>query len=201
MAGWISSNAKMNQKAVDGNEMFLGLSKSTGLDLIQNCDLPPPMKVFTGFADKTVVSSMNRICNMMTGEDHENSHELIDLGRGDGGDQNSGKLELLKALRLSQTRARGAEKKAEKLAKEKECLSNALLAEAKELFAYRQWVRVLELKVSKLHSQYAEQEHQDCYGCETWIVALALCLGIAVLQSACNAKEASFDQIDWITNN
>ncbi|XP_062007282.1 uncharacterized protein LOC133724539 [Rosa rugosa] len=178
MAGWISNNAKMNLKAVDGNEMFQGLSKSAGLDLIQNCDLPPPMKVFTGSADKTVVSSMNRICSMMAREDHENSHELIDMYRGDG-DQNYGKLELLKALRLSQTRAREAEKKAEKLAKEKECLSNALLAEAKELFAYRQWVRLLELKVSKLHSQLAEQEHQECCGCETWIVALALCLGIA----------------------
>ncbi|KAM5577141.1 hypothetical protein ABKV19_007809 [Rosa sericea] len=178
MAGWISNNAKMNLKAVDGNEMFQGLSKSAGLDLIQNCDPPPPMKVFTGSADKTVVSSMNRICSMMAREDHENSHELIDMYRGDG-DQNYGKLELLKALRLSQTRAREAEKKAEKLAQEKECLSNALLAEAKELFAYRQWVRLLELKVSKLHSQFAEQEHQECCGCETWIVALALCLGIA----------------------
>ncbi|PRQ16376.1 hypothetical protein RchiOBHm_Chr7g0183551 [Rosa chinensis] len=24
-----------------------------------------------------------------------------------------------------------------------------------------------------------EQEYQECCGCETWIVALALCLGIA----------------------
>lgn len=178
MVGWISNNAKLNLKAVDGNEMFMGLTKTSGLDLIQNCDLPPPMKVFTGSADKTIVSSMNRICSMMAREDQENSDELFDMCRGDG-DQNYGKLELLKALRLSQTRAREAENKAEKLAKEKECLSNALLSEAQELFAYRQWVRLLELKVSKLHSQFADQEHQECCGCETWIVALALCLGIA----------------------
>ncbi|XP_050371250.1 uncharacterized protein LOC126789166 [Argentina anserina] len=178
MAGWISNNAKVHYKAVDANEMFLGLPKSAGLDLIQNCDLPPPMKVFTGSADKTVVSSINRICSMTTPEDHENSHELTDM-YGRDGRQNYEKLELLKALRLSQTRAREAEKKAEKLAREKECLSNDLLAEAKELFAYRQWVRLLELKVSELHSQFAEQEHQECCGCETWIVALALCLGFA----------------------
>ncbi|VVA35186.1 PREDICTED: transmembrane [Prunus dulcis] len=206
MAGWTSNNPKLNPKAVDGNEMLKGLNltpvshKSFGLDLIQNCDLPPPMKVFTGSDNKTVLSSMNRACSMSMTQEDDNRDEFDMCGnRGDGGENE--KLELLKALRLSQTRAREAEKKAEKLGKEKDCLSDALLAEARELFAYRQWVRLLELKVSKLESQWAEQEEEGSFlggrskGLEeqsvkegdegengdgiSWIVALALCFGIA----------------------
>ncbi|XP_068319692.1 uncharacterized protein [Pyrus communis] len=193
MAGQISNNTKLNPKAADGNEMFLGLTavshKTAGLHLIQNCDLPPPAKLFTGL-DQTVVSSMKRICSVNSDrdDDHRNDQFDMDGNRIDGENE---KLELLKALRLSQTRAREAEKKAERLGKEKDCLANALLAEAKELFAYRQWVMLLELQVSKLQSHWAEQgSDQASCSCGrskggdggdgiTWVVALALCFGIA----------------------
>lgn len=202
MAVWPSNNPKsMISKGVDGNDMMLmGMTVSqktvVGVDLMQNCDLPPPMKVFAGSDNKTVISSMNRICRMMGPED-ENDDEDLSLSRYGGGKND--KLELLKALRLSQTRAREAEKKAAILAKERDCLENALLQEAKELFAYRQLVRLLELQVSYLNSKWVQGEKQGgLCGCEcdsstsmkegdeeddsesiTQIMSLALCLGIA----------------------
>lgn len=194
MAVWPANNPKSISKGVDGNDMLLmGLTisqKNVGVDLMQNCDLPPPMKVFTG-SDKTVISSMNRICKMMGREDEiDEEQSLYRYG------VENDRLELLKALRLSQTRAREAEKKAAILAKERDCLENALLEEAKELFAYRQLVRLLELQVSYLNSKWIQREKQGICGCDssmfmkegdeeddresiTRIMALALCLGIA----------------------
>ncbi|KAF3439241.1 hypothetical protein FNV43_RR17516 [Rhamnella rubrinervis] len=163
MAGWASNNnLKSNLKAVDGNDMLMGL-------------------VFPG-SNKTVISSMDRICRMMGGQEEETNEDL-NLYRLDS---DNDKLELLKALRLSQTRAREAEKKAAILAKERDCLSDAFFEEAKELFAYRQLVRLLELQVSYLKSKCdssmfmkEEDEEEDDRESIGRIVALALCLGIA----------------------
>lgn len=56
------------------------------------------------------------------------------------------KARLLEALRLSQTRAREAEK-AEKLARvEKEHIVNLVFRQASELFAYKQWFHLLQLE-------------------------------------------------------
>lgn len=162
MAGW----ARINQKPSPGG----------GLHLLQNCDLPPPLKVFPG-SDKAVLSSMNRIWTIMGQEDQNQDH--LQICTGDHSENNE-KLELFKALRLSQTRAREAERKAARLIKEREAISNALLKESSHLFAYRQLVRLLELQVSKLHRQ---QQHGsgdgEGAGNVTWLMALALCLGIA----------------------
>ncbi|KAK4584134.1 hypothetical protein RGQ29_022033 [Quercus rubra] len=197
MAGWVLNNQKLNSKAFDGNEMMMmvGLEQSQkpGIDLMQNCDLPPPMKVFTG-SDKTVMSSMNKVFGGMMAKEDEN--EEFNVYRGGGENE---KLELLKALRSSQTRAREAEMKAASLVNERNCLSDALLEEAMRLFAYRQWVRLLELQISKLQSEWLQQQNQNtgcgCGGSKgaeellkegdgdepgggvTWFLALAFCLG------------------------
>ncbi|KAM7523784.1 hypothetical protein LguiA_013686 [Lonicera macranthoides] len=156
-----------------GNETVRGpaLSRSTGHGLMQNCDLPPPLKIFAG-PNKTVFSSMNW--------EEENKFHLPRYGF------ENEKLELLKALRLSQTRAREAERKAAVLIKERETISNALLEESTRLFAYRQWVRLLELQVSKLRRQEGEERlvknEDDNVGAGssiTWIMAIAICLGVA----------------------
>lgn len=199
MAGWASNNnPKSNLKAADGNDMLMGLTisqktTSVGVDLMQNCDLPPPLKVFPG-SNKTVISSMDRICRMMGRQEEENNEDL-NLYRLDSDNE---KLELLKALRLSQTRAREAEKKAAILAKERDCLSGAFLEEAKELFAYRQLVRLLELQVSYLKSKCDSSmlmkegdEEEDDRESISRIVAFALCLGIAGVGFACGCRYLS----------
>ncbi|KAL5556490.1 hypothetical protein UlMin_038726 [Ulmus minor] len=161
-------------------------SSSVGAEqLMQNCDLPPPMKVFSG-SDQTVISSMNRLCGLM-GSREEVKYNEVNVYKNGGENE---KLELLKALRFSQSRAREAEKKAAVLAEERDRLSDALIDEAKELFAYRQWVRLLELQVSSLSSQFEheqekqtrleknEEEDEEGTGL-SWTLALAFCFGIA----------------------
>ncbi|KAJ1398536.1 hypothetical protein SESBI_31015 [Sesbania bispinosa] len=85
-------------------------------------------------------------------------------GIGNGEDE-KGKVELLKALHASQTRAREAEKKISVLRKERDGLSIALLEEAMQLFAYRQHVRLLELQVLNLQSLWLQQQQPAMSGC------------------------------------
>lgn len=196
----------MNYKGVDyGNEMLMGLGVSqkmgptVGFDLMQNCDLPPPLKVFMG-PEKTILSSSSSIKSRLFSpiiqmatkgnrEDQEgNDNDEFnddDVYRNDMVGVNYDKLELLKALRLSQTRAREAEKKARVLAKEKDCLSRVLVDEAKILFAHRQWVRLLELQVSSLCGSKSKAHRDDDHGCVTWVVSLAFSLGIAAFGCSC----------------
>ncbi|PON41439.1 hypothetical protein PanWU01x14_289620 [Parasponia andersonii] len=188
----------INYKAVEyGNEMLMGLGAAShkmgpvvGFDLMQNCDLPPPLKFFMG-PEKTIVSSSTKyrpfspIQKGIDNREEENDNNEFDgdVYRSDVVGDSYDKLELLKALRLSQTRAREAEKKAKVLAKEKDRLSRALVDEAKVLFAHRQWVRLLELQVSSLCSKskadHHDEDHDRDHGCITWVMALAFCLGIA----------------------
>ncbi|KAF5738013.1 hypothetical protein HS088_TW13G00906 [Tripterygium wilfordii] len=175
MAGWASNNQKLSAGVMNEYDVVWKpkFSQKFGVELMQNCDLPPPQKVFSG-SDETVISSMNRVCGMM--------------GREDDGEYE--KLELLKALRLSQTRAREAERRAESLAKEKDFIANVLIKESLELFACRQWVKLLEVQVLMLQPHRQRPEKMGCrWGSEeegdddgegiSWIVALAICLGIA----------------------
>lgn len=148
---------------------FTFTAKKSGLELMQNCDLPPPLKVFSGL-DKTVVSPppTDKYGAL---EDHKEGSE-------------NEKLELLKALRLSQTRAREAERKYQVLSKEKDALSNLLLKESLRSLACRNSVRLLELQVSQLkkQQQYIHKgsgEESDNNTSSTWFMAMALCMGIA----------------------
>src|ERR1044072_3640586 len=134
---------KIGQRA--RNEI-MGFTVSHKLDLMQNCDLPPPSKVFMG-PDKTVVLSMNRVCNIAAEEEQEQDSKHLPSYAIETGDDYRDKMELLKALQASQTRAREAEKKAAVLRKERGDISIALLQEAMQLFACRQQVRLLELEV------------------------------------------------------
>ncbi|KAJ8768383.1 hypothetical protein K2173_021536 [Erythroxylum novogranatense] len=128
--------------------MMMGsfLSHKSCLDFMQNCDLPPPAKVLPG-SDMMFLESMNRVFVLM-GQNEDND----DFGTCSSGETT--KLEFLKALRLSQTRARVAERNAASLAKEKDRVSSALLEESRQLYAFRQWMRLLELQVFKLQSQW-----------------------------------------------
>ncbi|TXG60140.1 hypothetical protein EZV62_014713 [Acer yangbiense] len=163
MTNWESSNnQKLNSKGVKNeNDLLMGhllYSQKSGMELMQNCDLPPPLKVFTG-SDKRVISSMNRVFGQVGAEEDHDNWEF------DG--ESDGKLELLKALRLSQTRAREAEKRATNLTKERDCLSKAILDDSLRLLAYRQCVKLLEVQVSMLQWQRQELEEEHmCYDCD-----------------------------------
>ena len=188
------NNQKLNYPRVaKEKDMMLGalISQKPGINFMQNCDLPPPLKVFTGL-DKAV--ALSRGCSMGRKNDEHDQFDQVCRNEGEGE-----KLELLKALRLSQTRAREAERKAACLAEEKERISNALMKDSLQLFGYRQRMRLLEIQVSKLQSKLLKQENNSHRCCDkpegkrmvqeaieggngdemSWLVALALCLGIA----------------------
>ncbi|KAK8977903.1 hypothetical protein V6N11_059533 [Hibiscus sabdariffa] len=188
-------NQKLNYSMVgkENDIMMLGglVSKKSGIDLMQNCDLPPPAKVFTGLDKAVELMSMNRrTVYSITGREDDDG-----IRGGNDGVGEDGKLEIFKALRLSQTRAREAERKAAGLAEEKQRLSNAFMKDSLQLFAYRQWVRLLEIQVWVLESQKVNKEkNPTCDKAEgerweedggnngdemSWLVALAICFGVA----------------------
>ncbi|KAK1315488.1 hypothetical protein QJS10_CPA06g02025 [Acorus calamus] len=111
--------------------------KRTHSDLLQNCDLPPPLKVFAAKAAPTIEEQTL----LKTAPAIEDSF-----------DQDT-KMGLLKALRLSQTRAREAEKKAAHAATEKNGLSAMVAEQSMKLFAHRQWVKILDTEIKHLQMQ------------------------------------------------
>ncbi|KAJ4966480.1 hypothetical protein NE237_018329 [Protea cynaroides] len=188
---WIQKSSVAKEE----KDMVMGLvlpQERSYLDLMQNCDLPPPVKIFSGTETTTLISTKIR-----TKQDDGV------LPMGPGSFQYDEKLDLLKALQLSKKRAREAEKKAMQMKEERDRLSNALLEESLQLFAHRQWVRLLELELVLLRSQKQEsQQQQLCHECNytpkrrkiqakkeeemggwtPWLMALALCLGFAGLR-------------------
>lgn len=189
---------KISQRARNHVMGFKVSHKPAGFDLMQNCDLPPPSKVFLG-PDKTVIFSMNRVCNISGKEEEQDSKHYGTYQLEKGDDEKEDKMELLKALEASQTRAREAEKMAAILRKQRDGLSIALLEEAMKLFACRQQVRLLELQVLNLQQQRVmsmfgcytrstegavgfpnEDGHDEKTTSITWVLALIFSLGIGV---------------------
>ncbi|XP_004502401.1 uncharacterized protein [Cicer arietinum] len=178
---------KISQRAQNQVMGFTISHKHAGFALMQNCDLPPPSKVFLG-PDKTVILSMNRVCNISGKEEQDSKHY--------GADDVKNKIELLKALKSSQMRAREAENMVAILSKERDGLSIALLEEAMQLFACRQRMRLLELQVLNLQQSNMssccsrstegavglpnEDDHDEETTGVPWILALIFSLGIGV---------------------
>lgn len=188
-AKWGPSSGGVNESnMVMGHLLF---RKPGAIDIMQNCDLPPPLKVFSG-PDKTLLSSMNRVCGIKQDQQHVDGDGDDDFNINyefdvyfRSGEHEQEKLELLKALRLSQKRAREAEKRAASLAKERDFFSKAIFQDSLRLLAYRRWTTLLEFQVSILHSQSQQNheeddDHGDHHGIEVspWFMALAFCLGI-----------------------
>jgi hypothetical protein len=146
---------------------------------------------------------MNRVCNI-SGKEEEQDRKHDGTYQLKNGHDEKSKMELLKALEASQTRAREAEKMAAILRKERDGLSIALLEEAMQLFSCRQMVRLLEFQVSNLQPLWLQQQlvmsmsgcsakstegavglpdqegHDEETTCVTWVLALIFSLGIGV---------------------
>ncbi|KAJ8451855.1 hypothetical protein Cgig2_007338 [Carnegiea gigantea] len=175
MASWgtMKNQHMPNSKGFDENDLLTRVMLSQKHDLIQNCDLPPPMK-----------------------EDIDDD------------DDDDGKLGLLKAISLSQTRAREAEAKCAAISKERDLLALGFMENSMQVFAYRQLVRLLQFQVSKLQQQQKKQEmccdcgmvREDTEAMDdgngtagfTWIMAVAFCLGIAGFGFALGCKYKCF---------
>ena len=141
-------------------------------DLLLNCDLPPPAKLFGPLP----------------------ALHLQRAGRTDEKGNGDGKDSLLRALRLSQSRAREAEEKLAAAAARSGGLAALLVRDAVALSAHRRWVMMLEAENSALRAggggggaAGAEpEEEEDGAGAArhpvaaAWWVALAVCVGLAL---------------------
>ncbi|ONK75604.1 uncharacterized protein A4U43_C03F18640 [Asparagus officinalis] len=139
-------------------------------ELLQNCDLPHPARLCspTAYDDSKPTCPPNRY--------------------GSGSRQNQS---LLRALQLSQTRAREAERKTTEANVRKEQVTALLLEDSLRLHAARQWVRLLEMEILLLRrrSDGGEAVRDEAASVFTWCLSLALCLGIAgVGYMSCSGK-------------
>ncbi|XP_008775876.2 uncharacterized protein LOC103696119 [Phoenix dactylifera] len=166
-------------------EMLMGFElsnrSSSVADLLQNCDLPPPLKLFSLIEDddKKTLVPQNSLPKPAPSK----------ANKWDGGwglDRGGENPSLLRALQLSQTRAREAEKKALLANAKNEQMASLLLQESLSLSAHRQWVKLLEMEVSMLEEKILrsqkEEEHAEddaAPAAAAWCLTLALCLGIA----------------------
>ncbi|CAO2188620.1 unnamed protein product [Urochloa humidicola] len=145
-------------------------------DLLQNCDLPPPAKLFGP------VPTLQRL---------ESAAGADQKGDAGGGNNDS----LLRALRLSQSRAREAEEKLAAAGASNGELAALLVRDSVALSAHRRWVMMLEAENSLLirgggggGAAPADSDGDGGArrgggggggGLAAWWVALAVCVGIA----------------------
>ncbi|CAN6480067.1 unnamed protein product [Victoria cruziana] len=172
-------------------------------DSLQNCDLPTP------YQTRSLKNSLEErrdkpaVPTKSVPSDFEYS---LSQGSGSGttstkdctAEHPDKKPDLLKALQLSQTRARVAERKASIMNMENENLLNLYFRDSGRIFAYRQWVKLLELEILQLQSQAAVSQYNDSLNCSkscpdingkkdkfdndsdrAWYWALTLCLSFA----------------------
>nr|XP_019704750.1 uncharacterized protein LOC105041431 [Elaeis guineensis] len=179
----VSSKNKLTARQLEQRER-----ETSAGGRLQNCDLPPPLKVFSvkGYDDKRGIGDISPAIPVQeqaapTPAPIKDDHMEHELGSKHGSGENSS---LLRALQLSQTRAREAEKAALLANKQNKELAVLILEESLRLYAHRQWVRLLEIEVSMLEkrrSMTVEEEakdEDDAEPTDSWFLALALCLGI-----------------------
>ncbi|GMH14655.1 hypothetical protein Nepgr_016496 [Nepenthes gracilis] len=124
MAGWRFSNHE--SKALDDNNFITGIMlshKPHGIELLHICDLPPPIKVFSG-SNNAVSAALNRIYSLMSRKVEE---DVLCTSRNSSTENE--RFDLLKALRLPQMGARDAETKHAAIVKETDSLLHAVLME------------------------------------------------------------------------
>lgn len=157
----IKLNTKISMAAPMAFDTYINFRPKTTPDLMQNCDLPPPAKLVSA-PDRSLLPSIIKTYAIGTDGD--------------------GELEILTALRRSQTRATAAERKVRILSEDKAALSRMIVEESMVLFAHRQWVNLLEIRVSKLERERREEERERAEEEEgRWrgLEAIALCFAIA----------------------
>ncbi|ONK69225.1 uncharacterized protein A4U43_C05F20640 [Asparagus officinalis] len=150
-------------ESLDGNRIF---SSSVGYKLNSSSSYPndyPQHSSITGSSDGK--------CQSSDGSHFPSDSEKLYSGNqsfapsandipenSQTSDTNSSRAELLEALRHSQTRAREAEIAAQKAYSEKEHIFKLFFKQASHLFAYKQWLRMLQLE--SLCLQLRIKEHQ-----------------------------------------
>ncbi|VFQ88071.1 unnamed protein product [Cuscuta campestris] len=130
----------------------------------------------------TMAANRNKAAISLTFGIRTGSHQKLteDGDKCSRGLEENEKVEiLLKALRLSQSRARVAERRYQALCKETDHLSNLLLQESLRFLACRNTIRLLELQASQLKSTDAHHKGPSSSSSSlAWFMSRAFCVGI-----------------------
>ncbi|CAI9292075.1 unnamed protein product [Lactuca saligna] len=112
-------------------------------DFMENCDLPQPQSSNTSFTCFGLSKPQNSASNHgIAVSPLSTSTVVVD----EGGEMDPSKRKLLEALCHSQTRAREAEKAAKQAYQEKQHVVKLIYKQASQLFAYKQWLYLLQLE-------------------------------------------------------
>ncbi|URE14411.1 hypothetical protein MUK42_12196 [Musa troglodytarum] len=134
------------------SDYFLKKNELLDMESVDQLSLKRPEKASSDLETPWTGSNNSEPCHtqgFVNNEQHEDNHTSEhDLSR----------AQLLEALRHSQTRARIAEIAAQKAYDEKEHIVKLLFRQASHLFAYKQWLRVLQL--DNIFLQLKMKDHQ-----------------------------------------
>ncbi|KAF3496073.1 hypothetical protein DY000_02058388 [Brassica cretica] len=157
------------RSATDQDELALLVSTRSVDHHIQNCDLPPPQKLHKsihcttngekGFQTAVIKSPWKQGAWSDRFESSSNSKNTSPKSSPQSDDLIS-KAQLLEALRHSQTRAREAEEAAKEACAEKDRLITVLMRQARQILAYKQWIKLLEMESLYLQMKEEEEEEQ-----------------------------------------
>ncbi|KAF2620360.1 hypothetical protein F2Q68_00042885 [Brassica cretica] len=157
------------RSATDQDELALLVSTRSVDHHIQNCDLPPPQKLHKsihcttngekGFQTAVIKSPWKQGAWSDRFESMSNSKNTSPKSSPQSDDLIS-KAQLLEALRHSQTRAREAEEAAKEACAEKDRLITVLMRQARQILAYKQWIKLLEMESLYLQMKEEEEEEQ-----------------------------------------
>ncbi|ESW08505.1 hypothetical protein PHAVU_009G051400 [Phaseolus vulgaris] len=173
-----------------GKDELASLVARKSLEHIENCDLPHPQTNHVSQRppypkgvdhDKILPSSLNQSsdadgyttgistsdCSFQESNKHSSFSQSTDSSSSNKGchinSENSSMSELLKALCYSQTRAREAEKAAQQAYSEKEHILSLFFRQASQLFAYKQWLNMLQLENLCLQLRNKNQSLLDLF--------------------------------------
>lgn len=164
------------RSATDQDELALLVSTRSVDHHIQNCDLPPPQKLHKsihcttngekGFQTAVIKSPWKQGAWSDRFESSSNSTDSKNTSPKSSpqSDDLISKAQLLEALRHSQTRAREAEEAAKEACAEKDRLVTVLMRQARQILAYKQWIKLLEMESLYLHMKEEEEEQGHVEG-------------------------------------
>lgn len=95
----------------------------------------------------------------LIGSDYRKTNSDLTEAWNTNSESTQSKEQILKALRHSQTRARVAEKAVKKACNEKQHIIELIFRQTSHLFAYNQWIQLLQLET--ICHQFKHQEDQD----------------------------------------
>lgn len=192
-SSWVGSNKCGPWWHISDQEELASLVAQKSVEQIENCDLPRPTQTVrcsrnsygclqTLDGNKTTTSLsynlhragvLQSVASETTDDKYWFTTKGLSVPSNDEelfrSDSNSSRAELLEALRHSQTRAREAEIAAQKAYNEKEHIIKIFFKQASHLFAYKQWLHILQAEHRYLQLKLKEHQISTLFPTLPWM--------------------------------